>query len=287
MNLRIFLFAISSIIASSMYAQQNQGLAYPTTKTRLGLRETQVGTTMMYVDYAMNADTIGQEGTYIDLQRLEVGNGCSKYSSLFLKRSVERTRVVGPNIAIGKKDGKNGTFWNDIQYTDLYFKDGQVTEYVSMPMHNTRNNSWFTEPCPPQQWTLHNDTMTVLEHRCQKATCHWRGRDFVAWFAKDIPIRRGPWKFNGLPGLILKLYDTDRFYTFEAVNLKNSNEPMMLYDFKSMTPNELKTVYDHKYIKSTRERVRKLQHALQVNFWKATAGSTKFPDKPFEQLEKE
>lgn len=287
MNLRIFLFAISSIIASSLYAQQNQGLAYPTTKTRLGLREIQVGTTMMYVDYAMNADTIGQEGTYIDLQRLEVGNGCSKYSSLFLKRSVERTRVVGPNIAIGKKDGKNGTFWNDIQYTDLFFKDSQVTEYVSMPMHNTRNNSWFTEPCPPQQWTLHNDTMTVLEHRCQKATCHWRGRDFVAWFAKDIPIRRGPWKFNGLPGLILKLYDTDRFYTFEAVNLKNSNEPMMLYDFKSMTPNELKTVYDHKYIKSTRERVRKLQRALQVNFWKATAGSTKFPDKPFEQLEKE
>ena len=287
MNLRIFLFAISSIIASSMYAQQNQGLAYPTTKTRLGLREIQVGTTMMYVDYAMNADTIGQEGTYIDLQRLEVGNDCSKYSSLFLKRSVERTRVVGPNIAIGKKDGKNGTFWNDIQYTDLYFKDGQVTEYVSMPMHNTRNNSWFTEPCPPQQWILHNDTMTVLEHSCQKATCHWRGRDFVAWFAKDIPIRRGPWKFNGLPGLILKLYDTDRFYTFEAVNLKNSNEPMMLYDFKSMTSNELKTVYDHKYIKSTRERVRKLQRALQVNFWKATAGSTKFPDKPFEQLEKE
>lgn len=287
MNLRIFLFAISSIIASSLYAQQNQGLAYPTTKTRLGLREIQVGTTMMYVDYAMNADTIGQEGTYIDLQRLEVGKDCAKYSSLFLKRSVERTRVVGPNIAIGKKDGKNGTFWNDIQYTDLFFKDSQVTEYVSMPMHNTRNNSWFTEPCPPQQWTLHNDTMTVLEHRCQKATCHWRERDFVAWFAKDIPIRRGPWKFNGLPGLILKLYDTDRFYTFEAVNLKNSNEPMMLYDFKSMTPNELKTVYDHKYIKSTRERVRKLQRALQVNFWKATAGSTKFPDKPFEQLEKE
>lgn len=287
MNLRIFLFAISSIIASSLYAQQNQGLAYPTTKTRLGLREIQVGTTMMYVDYAMNADTIGQEGTYIDLQRLEVGKDCAKYSSLFLKRSVERTRVVGPNIAIGKKDGKNGTFWNDIQYTDLFFKDGQVTEYVSMPMHNTRNNSWFTEPCPPQQWILHNDTMTVLEHSCQKATCHWRGRDFVAWFAKDIPIRRGPWKFNGLPGLILKLYDTDRFYTFEAVNLKNSNEPMMLYDFKSMTPNELKTVYDHKYIKSTRERVRKLQRALQVNFWKATAGSTKFPDKPFEQLEKE
>lgn len=273
MNIRIFLFTVSFLIASSLYAQQNQGEAFPTAKTRLDLKEIQVGTTIIYVDYAMNADTIGQERTYIDLQRLEIGKDCAKYFSLFLKRSISNHKKVGNSIARGGKDGKRGFFWNDIQYTDLYFKDGQVTEYASMPMWNEGNNSWFTEPCPPQQWTLHNDTMTVLEHSCQKATCHWRGRDFVAWFAKDIPIRRGPWKFNGLPGLILKLYDTDRYYTFEAVNLKNSSEPMMLYDFK--------------YTKSTRKRIRKLQRALQVNFWKATAGSTKFPDKPFEQLEKE
>ena len=95
----------------------------------------------------------------------------------------------------------------------------------------------------------------------------------MAWFAPDIPIKRGPWRFNGLPGLILKLYDTDRFYTFEAVSLKNVNEPMMLYEFN--------------YMKSTRQRVRKLQRVLQVNFWKATAQSNEFPDKPFEQLEKE
>ena len=76
--------------------------SFPYIQDSLGIREIQVGTTIMYVDYAMNADTIGQEGNYIDLQRLEVGNECSKYSSLFLKRNVERTRVVEPNIAKGK-----------------------------------------------------------------------------------------------------------------------------------------------------------------------------------------
>ena len=256
-------------------AQQNQGEVIPSTKTRRGLKEKQVGTTIMYMDYAMNADSIGQEQTYIDKQRLEVGKDCAKYSSLFLKQFVGSTRPTkdGQGIMRVGKPGKNNGFWNDIQFTDLFFKDGQVTEYADMPMYHESNTSQFTEPCPPQQWKLHNETMTILEHCCQKATCQWRGRDYVAWFAPDIPVKRGPWRFNGLPGLILKIYDTNRFYTFEAVSLKKVNEPMMLYDFN--------------YSKSTRQRVRKLQRVLQVNFWRATAQSNEFPDKPFEQLELE
>ena len=275
MRIRLLLTFSYCICWGCLFAQQNQGEAFPSAKTRFGLKEKQVGTTIMYVDYAMNADSIGLERTYIDLQRLEVGKDCAKYSSLFLKRSVAGTHLVngGQGISRGGKGGKRSDFWNDIQYTDLYFKDGQVTEYATMPRWNESNNSEFTEPCPPQQWTLHSETKTILEHHCQKATCHWRGRDFVAWFAPDIPVKRGPWRFNGLPGLILKLYDTDRFYTFEAVGLKKVNEPMMLYDFN--------------YAKSTRQRVRKLQHVLQVNFWKAVTGESKFPNKPFEQLEKE
>lgn len=276
MNKRIIsiLLALAAVFGDAN-AQQNQGEAFPSTKTRRGLKEKQVGTTIMYVDYAMNADSIGLEQTYIDKQRLEIGRDCAKYSSLFLKQFVGSTRPTkdGQAILRGGKPGKNNGFWNDIQFTDLFFKDGQVTEYADMPMYHESNTSQFTEPCPPQQWTLHNETMTILEHRCQKATCHWRGRDYVAWFAPDIPVKRGPWRFNGLPGLILKLYDTNHFYIFEAVSLKNVNEPMMLYDFN--------------YRKTTRQRVRKLQKVLQVNYWKATAQSTQFPDKSFEQLEKE
>ena len=270
----IIIIALTAVCGGAS-AQQNQGEAYPSSKTRRGLKEKQVGTTIMYVDYAMNADSIGQERTYIDKQRLEIGRDCAKYSSLFLKQFVGSTRRSkdGQAIIRGGKPGKQNAYWNDIQFTDLFFKDGQVTEYADMPMRHEGNNSQFTEPCPPQQWKLHNETMTILEHRCQKATCHWRGRDYVAWFAPDIPIKRGPWRFNGLPGLILKLYDTGRFYTFEAVSLKNTDEPMMLYEFN--------------YAKSTRQRVRKLQRVLQVNFWKATAQSNELPDKPFEQLEKE
>ncbi|MBR1788055.1 MAG: GLPGLI family protein [Bacteroidaceae bacterium] len=276
MNRRIISILLALAVYIGAFAQQNQGEVIPSTKTRRGLKEKQVGTTIMHVDYAMNADSIGQEQTYIDKQRLEVGRDCAKYSSLFLRRFVGSTRPTqnGQAILRGGKPGKNNAYWNDIQFADLFFKDGQVTEYVSMPMYHESNDCQFTEPCPPQQWTLTpGEESVICGYRCQRATCRWRGRDYVAWFAPDIPVKRGPWRFNGLPGLILKLYDTNRFYTFEAVGLKKVNGPMMLYDFP--------------YSKSTRQRVRNLQRTLQVNYWKATAQTTQFPNKPFEQLEKE
>lgn len=254
-------------------AQQNQGEVIYSPGSRLGLKTKQVGKSIMHIDYAMNADTIGKEWTYIDLQRLEVGQDCSKYSSLFLAKRVGTIVKVGRSLVRSSTGGKNDAFWNDIQYTDLFLKDGKVTEYVTMPMWMDRYNAQFTEACPAQEWSLHPEVQTILGYRCQRATCHWRGRDFEAWFTSDIPVKQGPWRFNGLPGLILKVYDTEHFYTFEAVSVKKSDAPIMLYDFQ--------------YPVSSRSKVRELQYACQVNFWKAL-NQPKYPkDKPFEQLEKE
>lgn len=233
----------------------------------------------MHVDYAMNAKDIGNEATYIDLGRLEVGKECFKYYSVFLQQCEESVRVVngGQSIARGVKEGSS--WWNDIQYADLYFKDGRVTEYVTMPMYMKRYNCQFTEECPAQPWTLHSETEVILQHECQKATCHWRGRDYIAWFAPDIPVRRGPWRFNGLPGLILKIYDINRYYTFEAVGIKRISEPILLSDFK--------------YPVSTRNKIRKLQRAAQINYCRMIGGAQldgtpiNLPDTPFEPLEDE
>ena len=273
MHIRIFLLTISVLSGLSLMAQQNQGGAIYSAKSRLGLKTKQVGKSIMHIDYAMNADTIGKEWTYIDLQRLEVGQDCSKYSSLFLSKRVSTTVKTRDAVLRSSTGGKNDSFWNDIQYTDLFFKNGKVTEYVTMPMWMESYNAQFTEDSRAQKWSLHPEVQTILGYRCQRATCHWRGRDFEAWFTTDIPVKLGPWRFNGLPGLILKVYDTDHFYTFEAVSIKKSDTPIMLYDFQ--------------YPVSSRSKVRKLQYALQVNFWRTINPSNKANDAPFEQLEKE
>lgn len=59
------------------------------------------------------------------------------------------------------------------------------------------------------RWNLMQDTTIINSVFCRKAVCTWRGRNYIAWYAPSIPISNGPWKFGGLPGLIMEVYDTD------------------------------------------------------------------------------
>lgn len=98
---------------------------------------------------------------------------------------------------------------------------------------------------------------TICGYECQKATCHWRGRDYVAWFTAAIPVSAGPWKFGGLPGLIMKISDLNNDYSWEAVAVNKGSFP--IYGARRK-----------KYIKSTREKVQKLQRDLNENYLKTT-----------------
>ncbi|TXF79219.1 GLPGLI family protein [Chryseobacterium sp.] len=67
-------------------------------------------------------------------------------------------------------------------------------------------------------WKIKNEFKTVLGFKCQKAETTRYGRTWMAWFTTDIPFQYGPYKFNGLPGLIAELYDSkdDYHYTLYA-----------------------------------------------------------------------
>lgn len=65
-------------------------------------------------------------------------------------------------------------------------------------------------------------TKEFLGIKCNKATGIFKGREYTAWYAPTIPTDAGPYKFFGLPGLILAMNDTDSFFTFKATEI-NSN----------------------------------------------------------------
>ena len=56
-------------------------------------------------------------------------------------------------------------------------------------------------------WELQNDTMTICGYVCHKATVDFRRKKWTVWYSEDIPVDAGPWKFNGLPGLIMGAED--------------------------------------------------------------------------------
>ncbi|MEG1650143.1 MAG: GLPGLI family protein, partial [Rikenellaceae bacterium] len=53
------------------------------------------------------------------------------------------------------------------------------------------------------------------------------GREYEAWFTTEIPISEGPWKFYGLPGLIAKLHDKQKHYSFELIGFQKITEPIL------------------------------------------------------------
>lgn len=70
----------------------------------------------------------------------------------------------------------------------------------------------------PLNWKIEKEVKSISGLDCQKATTKMFGRDFVAWFSKTIPISDGPYKFGGLPGLIISLYDVQENFVFTLVN---------------------------------------------------------------------
>jgi GLPGLI family protein len=86
------------------------------------------------------------------------------------------------------------------------------------------------EQLNPQDWQFTTDTLTVLGYPCQKATASFRGREYEAWFSPEIPIKEGPWKLFGLPGLILKVVVDNGLFSFEAIGLENLEEVYISMD---------------------------------------------------------
>lgn len=65
---------------------------------------------------------------------------------------------------------------------------------------------YYTEKFDEMSWEIGDSTKNILGYECAVATTDYHGRKWTAWFAPEIPVADGPWKFRGLPGLILEVY---------------------------------------------------------------------------------
>lgn len=64
-------------------------------------------------------------------------------------------------------------------------------------------------------WQLYEDTKQIGSFICQKAVGNFRGRNYTVWFTTDIPVSFGPWKLEGLNGLILEV--SEEFGSYKAI----------------------------------------------------------------------
>lgn len=273
MNKKNFIFTFIFVtVCISTNAQWKQSDAYASGMHNTVVRRKAIDTASLRIKYAWGATDITQDSTYLDCGQLLIGQRMTKYSSWFVEVA-DSQRVQWAKMNPHAQSVPNGTWWmrgkkpgvwSEYQYSNIFIHGDTLNEWAVMPM----GQEWpqrYEEKWNGQDWTLQGDTASFLGHQCQKAMCHWRGRDYIAWFAPDIPIRRGPWKFGGLPGLIMKVHDVDSLYVFEAVAIEKGNFPIWQY------PKE-------EFMKSSRQKTWKLQKAFNLNYSKTAGRRRMNPD---------
>lgn len=91
----------------------------------------------------------------------------------------------------------------------------------------------YPDSVPSLEWNFSDEeTDSIMGYDCRKATVEFAGRNYTAWFTPEIPLPFGPYKFGGLPGLILKLEDDERQFVWEAVGFERDNAPIMEYTYQ-------------------------------------------------------
>lgn len=64
-------------------------------------------------------------------------------------------------------------------------------------------------------WNILPIKEKIGDYNTQKATTEYGGRKWTAWFSTDLPFADGPYRFYGLPGLIVKIQDDGANYSWE------------------------------------------------------------------------
>ena len=77
------------------------------------------------------------------------------------------------------------------------------------------------------EWKILKEQQKIGEFNAQKAETNFAGRKWTAWFTTDIPFRDGPYKFHGLPGLIVKIESADKTHSMELKGVKKITEDQL------------------------------------------------------------
>ena len=188
-----------------------------------------------------------------DAYILRVGKTANQFFSFFQNRTDsldytnEETRRISLNEFLEANDKspdrtkrlKASTVSRELLYQDL--TTGKLTLYSNYASaYNT-----YEEDIPTQEWAIDNDSVQdIMGMECHYATTMFRGRVWKVWFTEEIPVSLGPWKLNGLPGLILAAVADDDFIKFNAVSIRT----------EGLTPVTFYNRGKHKYYKMDREK---------------------------------
>ena len=191
-------------------------------------------TTRFVVSYRMHYQQRPEnEHPMEDLLLLEVGSRRTKFYSYKTWQTDSLVRVTPPEQIMANL----GSFHSGVR--DELFRD-QTTGRLTHTDQIRMDHLLYSEPLPAIDWELEDGERTILGYACRRARCTFRGRSYEAWYAPEIAVSAGPWKFGGLPGLILAIRDDSGVLDLEATGVEQRIEPIRMTERNYMKTNRRK-----------------------------------------------
>ncbi len=169
-----------------------------------------------------------------------------------------------------KKKESGGEYAFERVYTDTI--GHTITSGIKSSMLEVRDFCEAGKPILYQDkvthhWKLYKEVKIIANYKCHKATTNFRGRKYVAWYTTDIPVNFGPWKFKGLPGLILEVTDKSKEVLIQLTNLSLN---VKKNNVKSKNGEENQVVYSN-FVLCLEESWKKSLQATKAKFAKLQA----------------
>lgn len=127
--------------------------------------------------------------------------------------------------------------------TAIDYPAGTFTQYYKF-LQTIIGNGMLEMP----GWTMTDEEKEIAGYACRKATAHYLGRDWTAWFTEEVPSQAGPWLLWGLPGLIVEARDADNYIIFKLTGIEpldDNHRAVFLEDWLRSYTNKSHQVYEY------------------------------------------
>ena len=106
-------------------------------------------------------------------------------------------------------------------YKEIYFKDFTKSALTyNFKTGYTLDGSIVQESLAIFDWEIEPSEDTIIAgYNCTKASTEFRGRQYIVYYTNEIANQGGPWKFDGLPGFILRVESLDGYLLIEPVKI--------------------------------------------------------------------
>lgn len=210
--MQAFLLLLLSLVYSSAVAQNST-----------------IGDTIKYkVSYQLTykPDSTRLKDTKTETFTLFRGNQLSVFASKgrILKDSLTMNLAA---MRSGSGDIKERAKRTKTEFNSIIYK-GFPENKLSFSYKILSDKLRYEENLKQFNWEILSENKKIKGFNAQKATTSYAGRNYIAWFTSEIPIPDGPYKFNGLPGLILEISDTKNHYHYSLKSFEKLKNPVAI-----------------------------------------------------------